>query len=114
MKADDLFEAIGRGIVKQLLANDLAPEPALSPGATLPAESGPPGDSKPPEAPSIIQADLPTPSFDLVDEPLPGFESIPPATLRDMQAAMDRITKGDTIPPGFYDKDTADTSVPLS
>ena len=108
MKAEDLFEAIGRGIVKQLLA----PEAAVSPAAMFPAENGPPeGVVSPPEAPSIIPGDLPTPSFDQVEGQLP---LIPPATLKQMQDAVERIQRGNGVPPGFYDKDDADTSVPLS
>ena len=49
-----------------------------------------------------------------IDEPLPGFEGIPRATLREMEAAMEKITRGQGPPPGFYTPEDADTSVPLS
>lgn len=111
MKAEDLFEAIGRGIVKQLLA----PEPALSPGAMLPAESVPSGASSPPEAPVIVPAEgIPTPGFDQTDQPLPGFEGIPRATLLEMERAMEKITRGNEPAPGFYRPEDADQRAPLS
>lgn len=111
MKAEDLFEAIGRGIVKQLLA----PEPAVTPTAMLPAKTdSPSGAATPPGEPSVIPGTVPTPSFDQVDEPLPGFEGIPRATLLEMEKAMEKITRGNTPPPGFYNPEDADQRAPLS
>ena len=109
MKAEDLFEAIGRGIVKQLLA----PEPAATPAAMLPAKTEPSGVPIPPEV-SVIPTEMPKPGFDHVDEPLPGFEGIPRATLREMEAAMQKITRGNEPPPGFYNPEDADQRAPLS
>ena len=109
MTADQLFEAIGRGIVQQLLAS----APAVTPTAMLPAKTEPPGQAIPPEA-SVIPGEIPKPGFDHVDEPLPGFEHIPRATLREMEAAMEKITRGQEPPPGFYNPEDADQRAPLS
>jgi hypothetical protein len=113
MRPDELFESIGRGIVKQLLAPEAA---ANDPAAMLPAKAEPSGVVVPPEA-SVIPGEVPQPSFDQVDEPLPGFEGIPRATLKQMQDAMEKITRGQGPPPGMYDKDDPNNpvnSVPLS
>ena len=114
LKADELFEAIGRGIVRELLAT----APVETPSAMLPAKPHRPrkGADSQPGAVTVTPGDgIPTPGFDQVDEPpLPGFEGIPRATLREMEAAMEKITRGNQPPPGFYDPETADTSVPLS
>jgi hypothetical protein len=60
---------------------------------------------------TVVPGDLPTPSF---DEALPGFENVPPVSLKDVEAAMERITRGNEAPPGFYRPDEADTRAPLS
>ena len=89
--------------------------PATASPRKPPAENGPSGDSPSPGAPSIIPADgIPTPAFDQVDEPLPGFEMVPRATLRDMEQAMEKITRGQQPPPGFYNPEDADQRAPLS
>ena len=65
----------------------------------------------------MIPGDLPKPGFDHVDTPLPGFEGIPRATLREMEVAMEKITRGRGPAPGMYDKDDPNnevTGVPLS
>ena len=114
MKADDLFEAIGRGIVRELLAT----APAETPSAMLPAKPRRPrkGADSQPGAVTVTPGDTPpTPSFDNVEEPpLPGFEGIPRATLREMEAAMERITRGNQPAPGFYNPEDADQRAPLS
>lgn len=112
MTPTEAFEAIGRGVVQQLLAS----APAASPAAMLPAETdAPSGAASPPEAPSVIKADLPTPSFDQLEEQaLPGFEDIPPATLAAMEKAVKDLQRGNGPPIGFYDPQEADQRAPLS
>ena len=70
-----------------------------------------------PKGATVTSSDLPTPSFDNADQPLPGFEGIPRATLREMEVAMEKITRGRGPAPGMYDKDDPNnevTGVPLS
>lgn len=110
MKADDLFAAIGRGIVEALLASAPTETPSV-----VPAKPRRSRVADTPGAVTVTPADgIPTPGFDQIDEPLPGFENVPRATLREMEAAMEKITRGNQPPPGFYNPEDADTSVPLS
>ena len=112
MKAEDLVAVIVRGVLQGLV-----PEPVVTPTTKVPAkvrrprrkqaDSAPAGTTVTPDAP-------PTPGFDHVDEPLPGFESVPRATLAEMERAMEKITRGNTVPPGFYDPNEADQRAPLS
>lgn len=112
MKAEDLFEAIGRGIVRELLASAPTESPSVVPAKPDRPRDG--ADTAPGAVTVTPGEQPPTPSFDNVEEPpLPGFEGIPRATLREMEAAMERITRGQGPPPGMYDPNV-DPSVPLS
>lgn len=115
MTAEALIEALARGFVTALLAASDAREPAAANpthrARRRPRKATP---TAPRAATTVIPGEVPTPGFDHVDDPLPGFEGIPPATLRDMQAAMDRITKGNEPAPGFYRPEDADQRAPLS
>lgn len=97
-----------RGLVRALL-DVQAPVVARKPHSKRPRRG--PGN---PPAGVVLPGEIPRPGFDQVDEPLPGFEGIPPATLREMNAAMEKITRGQGPPPGFYDPSEADQRAPLS
>ena len=111
----DLVRAAFRGLLEAIV---LADEPiAVTPTVNRPAKQRRRRRTRDPVAaapPTVIPGDVPRPGFDHVDEPLPGFEMVPRATLRDMEAAMEKITRGQGPPPGFYNPEDADTSVPLS
>lgn len=107
---EEFGESIGRGILKALL--DVKPPEATGKAPSKNRSRG--GTHSPPGADTVIPGEVATPSFDQVDSPLPGFEGIPRATLREMESAMEKITRGQGPPPGFYDPDEADSSVPLS
>ena len=112
MRAEDLVAVIVRGVLQGLV-----PEPAVTPAATLPTKARRPRRKQADTAPAgttVIPGEVPRPGFDHVDEPLPGFEMVPRATLRDMEAAMEKITRGQGPPPGFYDPNEADQRAPLS
>ena len=99
MTKADLIAAAARGFMEAILAHE-------SPGA-------PPSAVTPPSEPSVVEATLPTPSFDqAADEG--QLPLIPPATLRDMERAMDSIVRGNGVPDGFYRPEDADTRAPLS
>ena len=118
MKAEDLVAVIVRGVLQGLV-----PEPVVTPTTKVPAKVRRPRRSAvktvadAPKGATVTSSDLPTPSFDNADQPLPGFEGIPRATLREMEVAMEKITRGRGPAPGMYDKDDPNnevTGVPLS
>ena len=99
MTPEAIIEAFARGLVKALADVPVAPAPTAAPAA--------------PSEPSVVEATLPTPSFDqAADEG--QLPLIPPATLRDMERAMDSIVRGNGVPDGFYNPEDADTRAPLS
>ena len=116
MTPEKLVEAFARGLMRGILADEPI---AVTPAVNRPAKArrprrrrGNPADS--PAETTVIPGEVPRPGFDHVDEPLPGFEMVPRATLRDMEAAMEKITRGQGPPPGFYDPNEADQRAPLS
>lgn len=100
MTKADLIAAAARGFMEAILADD-------RPIVSIPAAPAAPSE------PSVVEATLPTPSFDqAADEG--QLPLIPPATLRDMERAMDSIVRGNGVPEGFYRPEDADTRAPLS
>ncbi len=125
---ESLVEALARGLVQALLAASPAtvaqpPESGAAAVKSRAKRRRPRPAATPSRRPGtaarevVIPADLPKPGFDPAgDAPLPGFEQVPPVrTLADVEAAMERFTRGDGPPPGFYnpDEDTA-MKAPLS
>lgn len=124
---ESLLEAFARGVVSGILATSNPGEASSS--LRVPAKgrrrrgvlaaspaSSPPIAARPIE---VVPGNLPTPSFDQTDEqqPLPGMEDIPATTLAEMNAAMEKIIRGNGVPPGMFDPDDPESSrhrVPLS
>lgn len=119
-RAERLISAFARGLVEALLAVDGAGDASTSPPP--PARERPPAAdlAAVPEGSSlrIEPQAFPQPGFDVVEEqPLPGFEGIPAASLRRMEEAIAAIERGEGVPPGYIDKDAPDgprSTVPLS
>lgn len=113
MKADQLaiVEAFARGLTQGLLGLADVPAVANHPATTPPAKDAPPGND-PPGGSSLIPGAIPTPGFDHVEQPLPGFEDVPPITLEQMEAFMEGLHK--KTPKDFYDPAEADQRAPLS
>ena len=107
MKPDELVEAMMRGLVKALVDVQATEHHGKPPTKRRPRSR----IATAPGTPTITPANLPMPGFDQADDQLP---LIPPATLRDMEAAMESLTRGNGIAPGFYDPNDADTRAPLS
>ena len=116
MTAEELVAVVVRGVLQGLTSVQPAVVTPTAPArvkARRPCRGrGNPAD--PPAGTTVIPGDMPKPGFDHVDEPLPGFESVPRATLAEMERAMEKITRGNTVPPGFYDPNEADQRAPLS
>ena len=112
MKAEDLVAAFARGLMQGLVNVPAAETPSATPRTKA---RRPRRVADTPAGATVIPGEIPKPSFDQVDEPLPGFENVPRATLREMEAAMEKITRGNEPPPGFYSVDDAKgKNVPLS
>jgi hypothetical protein len=107
MKADELVEAMMRGLVKALVDVQAPVHPGKPPAKQRRPRRG----ASPPAGTTVVHADLPTPGFDQADEQLP---LIPPTTMREMERAMEAIQRGNGVAPGFYDPNEADTRAPLS
>lgn len=109
------MEAFGRGIAQGLvLAGREAAAPSIAAKPPVKRSRRPRGHLSPSgaTAPPSIQPQLfPKPDFDA--EPPPEFE-LPKMTLAQMEAAVERLTKGSGPPPGYYSPEEADSSVPLS
>lgn len=124
MNKRETIEAIFAGLARGLLV--LAVDEAAVVPARPPAKSRRPRGTHPPSrtaaippalAREIIPQAFPQPNFDPepqpVQDPMPGFEGVPAATLAAMEKAVESITRGNGVPPGFYDPQDG-PSVPLS
>ena len=108
MTPESLVEAFARGLASALLDVQATAHPREAPQQTAAPSSEP---SDPAAVPVVTPGNLPLPGFDPASEELP---LIPPATLRDMEKAMEAITRGHAVPPGMYEPEDAVTRVPLS